>query len=160
LAPPGVALSVLGDTSLTVSAPAHAPGTVYLIITGPVGVSTLNRAASFTFTSSIPGPQSPGPGSTTGGGGGQGQPTLPVTTQTYNLTFRWNLVVWAGADGTTVRTALSGGNVFQRVTAIFRWDSNHQVWQAYFPGSDGVPGANDFSSFTHNMPYWVAIDNQ
>jgi len=44
------------------------------------------------------------------------------------------------------------------VTAVFRWNGGSQKWEAYFPGSEGVPGANDFSTFSKGQAYWIATN--
>lgn len=82
--------------------------------------------------------------------------TVPVS-----LTFRWSLVTWAGKDGITPADALrgpAGGNdITGEVTALYGWDAPTQSWRAYFPGSAGVPGANDLAALKAGQAYWVAI---
>jgi len=48
-------------------------------------------------------------------------------------------------------------SVYNVVTAIFRWDPVNQVWLAFFISGIGVPGANDFTTFTKNAAYFVAV---
>ena len=43
------------------------------------------------------------------------------------------------------------------IVAIFEWDPVTQTWKANFPGSQGVPGAADFTTMTQGAVYWVAI---
>ena len=86
-------------------------------------------------------------------------------TTSYTLTFRWSLVAWSGIDGISAANALKGtetpdnpatNNIFSSVTAMFRWNGGQQKWEAYFPGSEGVPGANDFSTLSKGQAYWIA----
>lgn len=137
----GTSLTVASDTSLTVTTPAHAAGQVDVIVTTPTGTSTTSATAVFTYT------------------GG---------TVTYSLTFRWNLIVWAGVDGMSANAALLGqetpdnpatNNVKSLVTAVFRWQAGGQKWEAYFPGSEGVPGANDFTTLAKGTAYWLAVSS-
>jgi hypothetical protein len=75
-----------------------------------------------------------------------------------------------GLDGIAISSALSGGgasqsgqsadqltNITNQVTAIYRWDAQNQRWQAHFPGSENIPGANDFNTFENGRSYFVAI---
>ena len=86
-------------------------------------------------------------------------------TSTYALTFRWSLIVWKGVEGANIGAALRGqetpdntatNNVFNSVTAIFRWAGTTQTWLGYFPAGEGVPGANDFTTFSRETAYWIA----
>ena len=121
-------------------APTHAAGTVNIQVVTPTGTSAVATAATFTYGSS---------------------------TTTYTLSVRWSLIVWQGTNGMSVAAALKGletpdnpatNDVSGRVTAIFRWDGGSQTWKGYFPGSEGVPGANDFSTLTKGEAYWIAIN--
>jgi hypothetical protein len=176
---PGTGLSINSDTSITVAAPQHSAGTVDIVVSGPAGSSALTSADRYTFGSSVAtatATATPTSTSTaTPSASATSTPTATTTStatpsatatqtpaagpgHTYTLTFQWNLVVWAGQDGTPVSTALAASSgIGGRVTAIFRWDSPSQTWKAYFPGSDGIPGANDFSMLNTNIPYWIAI---
>ncbi len=51
---------------------------------------------------------------------------------------------------------MATNNIFSSVTAMFRWNGGQQKWEAYFPGSEGVPGANDFSTLSKGQAYWIA----
>ena len=124
-------------TSITVTAPAGT-GTVDVVVNGPLGASPVGTQAKFTY---------------------QG------ATTSYTLTFRWSLVAWSGIDGISAANALKGtetpdnpatNNIFSSVTAMFRWNGGQQKWEAYFPGSEGVPGANDFSTLSKGQAYWIA----
>lgn len=136
----GTGMSVSGDTVIYVTAPTHAPGAASLIVTGPNGSSTTSSAGTFTFT------------------GG---------TLTYTLNFRWSLIVWTGRDGISAISALKGqisgatglNDISSQVTAIFRWNGGLQKWEAYFPGTESTPGANDFTTLTKNGAYWIAISS-
>ena len=107
-------------------------------------------------------------------GAGGGGPTV-----TYTLNFRWSLLVWLGDDGANIDAALKGQlasssvaaasvngpeiqaltNVYTYVTALFRWHAVAQKWEASFPGSSSIPGANDFNTFTFGRAYWIAISS-
>ncbi|MGE5594994.1 MAG: hypothetical protein ACM3S1_03035 [Hyphomicrobiales bacterium] len=91
-------------------------------------------------------------------------PTVEPETETYELDFRWSLLGWLGPDGADILAALQGnlspdGDLSDDVTAIFSWDSENQDWLGYFPGSEDVPGANDFSTFSFGQAFWIAIDD-
>ncbi len=132
--------SFVSSTQIVVTAPSRAPGVVTVIVTTPNGSST---STAFTFTYM-----------------GSGE------TITYTLNFRWSLIVWLGPHGANIETALKGElpstavltNVYQYVSAIFRWNGTLQKWEASFPGSANIPGANDFTVFDYGVAYWVATD--
>ncbi|MEO9253906.1 MAG: IPT/TIG domain-containing protein, partial [Tepidiformaceae bacterium] len=128
------------DTSLTVNTPAQAAGEVNILVTTPVGISAANAAATFKYGS--------------------------ASTTSYTLFFRWSLVVWNGADNVDITTALKGletpdnaatNDVSSQVTALFRYNNALQKFEAFFPGTSNVPGANDFTVFNTGTAYWVAI---
>jgi hypothetical protein len=105
--------------------------------------------------------------SDTGGGTGSVPGTeLPAATGapvTYELSFRWTLLVWRGPNSVPVGTALqttapangqsAGGS---EVTAIYGWDPATNAWWAYFTGPP-VPGANNLTVLTRGGVYWVAV---
>lgn len=84
-----------------------------------------------------------------------------TTTTTVTLAFRWSLVTWAGKDGVAPGAALRGPegseDITNAVTAIYGWDGAAQAWRAYFPGSGGIPGANDLAALKAGQAYWVAV---
>lgn len=127
------------DTSITVTSPAHAAGTVSIRVITPVGTSADTAADNFTYG---------------------------ATTITYTLYFRWSLIVWNGANGADITARLEGqetpdnpatNNISGQVTAIFRYNNAQQKFEGFFPGSAGIPGANDFTTFTAGQSYWIAI---
>lgn len=127
------------DTSITVTAPANVSGTVNVFVVTPSGTSTEVSAGQFTFTAG---------------------------TITYTLAFRWSLIVWNGADNVSIAATLKGletpdnpatNDISGQVTAIFRWNATAQKWEGYFPGSENIPGANDFTVFNRGTAYWIAI---
>ncbi len=127
------AATVNSDTQITATAPSNAAATVHVLVTTGFGTSGAVTADLFTYVSS---------------------------TMTYTLSFRWSLIAWLGQDGISVDAALRsgpGGNIVGQVTAVFRWFGASQVWQAYFPGAAGVPGANDFTVLNKGVSYWIAI---
>lgn len=137
-----VPVSVTG-TTITVVAPARSPGTVVVVVTTPNGSSSASSPYTFTYLS-------------------QGNDQ----TITYTLNFRWSLVVWLGPHGADIDDALSGelpstavlSDVFDLVSAIYRWNGTQQRWEANFPAAGNVPGANDFTVFDYGVAYWIAID--
>ncbi len=77
------------------------------------------------------------------------------TTASYNLTFRWSLVTWTGANNMAVADAL--GSAAAQVTAVYGWKQATQEWLGWFPGT-AAPGAIDLTALTNGAAYWVAID--
>jgi hypothetical protein len=118
----------VSDTSITAVTPARAAGTVDVLVTTPGGTSVNTAADNFTFT---------------------------AATITYTLTFRWSLIVWLGQDGVSASTAL--GAIANQVTSIWRWNATAQQFEGFFPGSENVPGANDFTTLTRLTAYWISI---
>jgi len=132
--------TVSSDTSISVVAPAGT-GTVDIRVVTPVGTSPNTAADNYTYGS---------------------------TTRTFTLYFRWTLLVWTGANGASVASALSGqetppnpatNDVSGIVTAIFKYNNAQQRFEGYFPGSANVPGANDFTTFMQGEAYWFAINS-
>jgi len=81
---------------------------------------------------------------------------------TYELTFRWSLITWAGEDGISPAEALMGNDppatdITDDVTAIYGWNQSAQEWEGYFPAGVGVPGANDLTALRTGQAYWIAI---
>ena len=139
----GSSLSFITDGTIRVNAPSSVTGTVDVLVTTTQGTSLSSLSARFIFTSA---------GATT----------------SYTLNFRWSLVVWKGAEGMSISAALKGqespdnpatNNVFTTVTAIFRWAGSTQTWLGYFPAGEGVPGANDFTTFSRDTAYWIASNS-
>jgi hypothetical protein len=140
--------TVNSSTRITVTAPARAaPGDVFVRVVTTGGTSAEVAAARFTYTAT-------------------------TSTFTYTLAFRWTLISWMGIDGIAISSALSGTgaasqvdseaadqltNISSFVTAIYRWDAAGQRWQAHFPGTGNIPGANDFNTFEHGRAYFIAI---
>jgi hypothetical protein len=150
--------TVNSDNSITAVTPSNVAGLTILAVTSSSGTSDL--AQNFTYEPTVSGP--PGGGGTGGGGTGGGGELPPPTGQmvTYELHFRWTLVVWRGADGMSVRTALGGADgkdVSGQVSALFTWDAGANAWHAYFTGAEEIPGASDFTTLTRGAVYWVAI---
>jgi hypothetical protein len=89
------------------------------------------------------------------------------TTTNYTLTVRWSLITWGGADGIDVSDALKatganagGTNIFDRVTAVYGWRPSSAKWVGFFPGAQGIPGANDLVALAAGRAYWIAIAGQ
>lgn len=132
--------TVTNDTTITVVSPAGS-GTVDIRVVTPVGTSPNSAADDYTYAS---------------------------TTTTFTLYFRWTLIVWTGANGANIASTLAGqetppnpatNDVSGIVTAIFKYNNAQQRFEGYFPGSAGVPGANDFTTFTKGEAYWFAINS-
>ena len=88
-------------------------------------------------------------------------------TTTFTLYFRWSLIVWTGKNGTDIAATLKNlespdnpltNDVSGAVTAIFYYNNPLQKFEGFFPGSAGIPGANDFTTFVTGRAYWVAIN--
>jgi hypothetical protein len=130
--------SVVSDTTILVTSPAHAAGVVSIRVTTPLGTSADTAADNFTYGS---------------------------VTASYTLYFRWSVVVWNGIEGADILTALKGqetpdnlatNNVSAIVTAIYRYNNPQQHFEGFFPNGAGIPGANDFATFSKGQSYWVA----
>ena len=215
--------SVLSDTSILATAPAHAAGIVDVIVTTPAGVSVAASGSKFTY-GSLPvvttiSPTTGGTGTVvtitgtgftgatavmfgtisatptsvsdtqivvtapTGASGAVdvtvvtpagtsavvtlGKFTFPGSTHTYTLSIRWSLLVWQGKNGISATAALKGietpdnpatNDVSTRVTAMYSWNAGGQKWDGFFPGSENIPGANDFTTLSKGVAYWTAIN--
>jgi hypothetical protein len=131
----------VADASVVVVSPARdTVGVVHLRVTTNAGTSPATSADDFTYTS--------------------------AASITYTLNYRWTLLVWQGKDGISVVDALKGrespdnpatNDIYARVTAIYRWNAVGQRWEGNFPGSESVPGANDFTTLSKGTVYWLAI---
>ncbi|MGE3076519.1 MAG: IPT/TIG domain-containing protein [Dehalococcoidia bacterium] len=137
----GTSLTVVNDTTITVNTPAHANGVARVIVTTPIGSSPDVATDDFTY----------GTGATT----------------TFTLYFRWSLIVWTGKNGADVAATLKNlespdnpltNDVSGIVTAIFYYNNPLQKFEGFFPGSAGIPGANDFTTFVTGRAYWIAIN--
>ena len=136
--------TVNNDAQITASVPAGTPaGTVDVRVTTGAGTSANTAADNFNNTSAAP-------------------------TITYTLYFRFTLIVWTGQNGISALAALTGlenpdnpatNNISSLVGAIWRFDAATQSFKGYFPGSDGVPGANDFTTLSAGVGYFVALLN-
>ncbi len=138
----GTNLVVVNDTSITIVSPAHANGVVRVAVTTPIGTSPDVVADNFTY--------------------GTG------ATATFTLYFRWSLIVWNGKNGADIASTLKGlespdnpltNDVSNNVTAIFYYNNPLQKFEGFFPGSAGIPGANDFTTFVTGRAYWIAINS-
>lgn len=136
--------TVNNDAQITASVPTGTPaGSVDVRVTTAVGTSPNTAADNFNNTSASP-------------------------TITYTLYFRFTLIVWTGPNNISALAALKGqenpdnpatNNVSSLVGAIWRFDAATQTFKGYFPGSDGVPGANDFTTLTNGVGYFIALLN-
>ncbi len=85
------------------------------------------------------------------------------STASYELTFRWSLITWAGQDGISPTNALKGtvgdgaNDIFDQVTAVYGWNQASQSWLGFFPAGVSVPGANDLTALQNGQAYWIAI---
>ena len=153
---PASSCSVVNDTTMKAVSPPNISGQTVVTVTTTNGTSEI--AANFTYKS---------PSSGTGGTGGTGGTAPPAPgpagTITYTLTFRWTLLTWSGRDGIAIGDALrgfpptAGSDVTSKLSAIFRWDAANSVYRGYFVGSEGIPGANDFTTLTTGAIYWISI---
>ena len=136
----GVAASftVNSPTQITATVPTGTPpGSVDVRVTGPGGTSANTANDNFNNTSQ-------------------------AANITYTLYFRFTLIVWTGADNKSIQAALAGGtagtnNVSGLIGAIWLFNPQTQEWGGYFPGSEGIPGANDFTTFRTGTAYFIAL---
>ena len=126
---------------ITAVTPPNTAGTVDVLVTTGFGTSTASAATKFTYTA--------------------------AATQSYSLSFRWNLITWGGLDNMPVFNALEGREtpdnptttpITPRVSAVFWWDVTIANWRAYFPNGSAIPGANDLTVMRRGNAYWVAIN--
>ena len=133
--------TVVSDTQITATSPAGVNGVVDISVTTPIGTSTAVAGDKFTY----------GTGATI----------------SFTLYFRWTLIVWSGKDGADIATVLKNletptdnpatNDVSGAVTAVYHFNNPLQKFEGWFPGSAGIPGANDFSTFRAGEGYWIAI---
>ena len=130
----------VSDTQIVVTAPTGASGAVDVTVVTPAGTSAVVTLGKFTF---------------------------PGSTNTYTLSVRWSLLVWQGKNGISATAALKGietpdnpatNDVSTRVTAMYSWNAGGQKWDGFFPGSESIPGANDFATLAKGVAYWTAIN--
>lgn len=130
----------VSDTQIVVTAPTGASGAVDVTVVTPAGTSAVVTLGKFTF---------------------------PGSTNTYTLSVRWSLIVWQGKNGISATAALKGietpdnpatNDVSTRVTAMYSWNAGGQKWDGFFPGSENIPGANDFTTLSKGVAYWTAIN--
>ena len=136
--------TVNSDSSITATSPASAPsGVIDIRVSNSGGTSPNTSADNFNNTSSS-------------------------VTFTYTLSFGFTLIGWNGIDNIGAALALSGietpvdnpatNNVSSFVTAIWQYNTSIHAYQGYFPGSEGVPGANDFTTLRKGVGYFIAIN--
>lgn len=129
--------AVVNSTTITATVPAGTPaGVVDVRVTNAGGTSANTAADDFTNTS--------------------------TSTTTYTLYRTFTLIVWVGADNKPISQAIGGTqagttNISGLVGAIWRFNPQTQSWLGYFPGSEGVPGANDFTTFRAGTAYFIAL---
>lgn len=87
-----------------------------------------------------------------------------TSTFQYQLTFRWSLITWVGADGISPEDALKGQganaggtNIFDKVTAVYGWNQSSQAWLGFFPAATSLPGVNDLTALQTGVAYWIAV---
>ncbi|HMO53650.1 MAG TPA: IPT/TIG domain-containing protein, partial [Tepidiformaceae bacterium] len=130
--------TVNSPTQITATVPnGTPPGSVDVRVTGPGGQSANTANDNFNNTSQ----------------------TANIT---YTLYFRFTLIVWTGADNKPIATALQGGpagtnNVTSLIGAIWLFNPQSQTWGGYFPGSENIPGANNFTTFRTGSAYFIAL---
>jgi hypothetical protein len=135
----GVAASftVVSSTQITATVPSGVPaGVVDVRVTNAAGTSANTAADNFTVTA--------------------------TGTITYTLYRTFTLIVWTGADNKPISQAIGGTapgttNIASQVGAIWLFNPQTQTWGGYFPGTEGVPGANDFTTFRAGTAYFIAL---
>ncbi|WP_322797105.1 Calx-beta domain-containing protein [Tepidiforma sp.] len=129
--------TVVSSTQITATVPAGTPaGVVDVRVTNATGTSVNTSADDFTNTS--------------------------TSTIQYTLYRTFTLIVWTGADNKSIAQAIGGTqqgttNVSGLIGAIWLFNPQTQAWLGYFPGSEGVPGANDFTTFRSGTAYFIAL---
>ncbi len=130
--------TVNSPTQITATVPNGAPsGSIDVRVTGPGGQSPNTANDNFNNTSA-------------------------AANITYTLYFRFTLIVWTGADNRSIQAALAGGtagtnNVSGLIGAIWLFNPQTQTWGGYFPGSENVPGANNFTTFRNGSAYFIGL---
>jgi hypothetical protein len=132
--------TVNSSTQITATAPSGSPGGVNVRVVTPLGTSPTGSGATYTYQS------------LTG-------------TNLYNLSFRWNLVTWAGPNAIDIVVALQsldGNNqtnsVWEYVTAIYFWQTGaNEGWLRFFPVGVNIPGANNLQVLIFGNAYWIAL---
>ncbi len=157
---PAASCTVDSDSSITAVTPANVPGETFLTVTSASGTSEL--AQNFTFAATGSGGEG-GDGGDGTGGSVPGSDIGPATGQpvTYQLDFRWTLLVWRGANGADIGTALRGtgqNDLTGMVGAIYGWDPVNGAWLGYFPGAT-APGANNMQTFVRGGIYWFSLSS-
>ncbi len=131
------AFTVVSSTTITATVPAGlAAGTYDVRVTTPAGTSANTSADDFSVTS--------------------------AGTITYTLYRTFTLIVWTGADSKPISQAIGGTqtgttNISGQVGAVWRFNPQTQTWGGYFPGTENVPGANDFTTFRTGTAYFIAL---
>lgn len=129
--------TVVSSTQITATVPAGTPpGVVDVRVTNAAGTSPNTAADNFTNTS--------------------------TATIQYTLYRTFTLIVWTGADNKPIAQAIGGTqsgttNVSALIGAIWLFNPQTQSWAGYFPGTENVPGANDFTTFRTNVAYFIAL---
>ncbi|MCL6644456.1 MAG: IPT/TIG domain-containing protein [Dehalococcoidia bacterium] len=129
--------TVVSSTQITATVPAGTPpGVVDVRVTNAAGTSPNTSADNFTNTS--------------------------TSTIQYTLYRTFTLIVWTGADNKPIAQAIGGTqsgttNVSALIGAIWLFNPQTQSWAGYFPGTENVPGANDFTTFRTNVAYFIAL---
>jgi hypothetical protein len=127
---------VVSSTQITATVPSGVPaGVVDVRVTNAAGTSANTAADNFTVTAG---------------------------TITYTLYRTFTLIVWTGADNKPISQAIGGTapgttNIASQVGAIWLFNPQTQTWGGYFPGTEGVPGANDFTTFRAGTAYFIAL---
>jgi hypothetical protein len=129
--------TVVNSTTITATVPAGlAAGTYDVRVTTPAGTSANTAADNFTVTS--------------------------AGTITYTLYRTFTLIVWTGADNKPISQAIGGTqagttNISAQVGAVWLFNPQTQSWGGYFPGTENLPGANDFTTFRTGTAYFIAL---
>lgn len=129
--------TVVSSTQITATVPAGTPpGVVDVRVTNAAGTSPNTSADNFTNTS--------------------------TSTIQYTLYRTFTLIVWTGADNKPIAQAIGGTqagttNVSALIGAVWLFNPQTQSWAGYFPGTENVPGANDFTTFRAGTAYFIAL---
>ncbi len=153
-----VPFTVISDNVMLIGVPAlNAPQQCTIIVVAAGGTGSSNGTVTV-----VPQPQ-PGAPVVVFPTGPSTPTTACGTTDSITLSGLWTLVAWSGQDGMSVADALAGGadgcgsDITAEVAVVWGFDAATQTYYAYFPSAANVPGANDLTSLTQGMGYWIAL---
>jgi len=73
------------------------------------------------------------------------------------LTPTWTNVVWTGADGADIATALRVGEASDQVVSVYAWDGASGSWLVYSPDLEQPFDLSTLTTFQRGRAYWIAV---